>query len=140
MLIIELTEFVKAPQNALWTLLSDVLRRGTFVGYEITEARRATAVAVGPDFRWSEKGTLLGKRYECECGILGWEPPEWLCFGSRDLFHVSYELLPAGDGTRVAYRCELPQTRLERRESMTEICRKSLRTLKQQLEEKAASV
>ena len=139
MLTIELTEVVNAPREALWKVLSNVLRQDEFVAYEINTARQTNAAEPGPEFRWHEKGVLLGKRYDCECCIFGWEPPEWLCFGTRNLFHISYELEPADGGTKVVYRCELPQTRTERSEAITKICRQSLNNLKSKLEQAARS-
>lgn len=134
MLTIELKEFMGVPREALWKVISDVLRQSEFAAYQITEASQSNAAELGPDFRWNEKGVLLGKQYECECRMFGWEPPEWLCFGTRNLFHVSYELEDAAGGTTVLYRCELPQTREEHREAFTALCRQSLGNLKALLE------
>ena len=139
MLIVELSEAVNAPRVTLWEVLADVLRQSDFAAYEISEARQINAAEPGLEFKWHEKGILLDKQYECECCIFGWEPPEWLCFGTRNLFHISYELEANGDGTHIAYRCELPQTREERREVITAICRKSLRNLRLLVERKAGA-
>lgn len=134
MLTIELQNQIAVPPPAVWKTISDVLRQKEFVAYQITDARQSNAADLGPEFKWREQGVLLGRRYECECSIFGWEPPEWLCFGTKNLFHVSYELSPSENGTVVAYRCELPQTPESRREAIEEICRQSLINLKMHLE------
>ena len=135
MLTIELTEEVNAPVETVWSLIADPLRQREFVAYEITEARQTNATDLGPDFRWHEAGVLLGRRYECDCCVFGWEPPQWFCFGTRNLFHVSYELAPTPHGTRIAYRCELPQTPEARRSPFTDLCQNSLRQLKAKAEQ-----
>ncbi len=139
MLTIELSETVNAPRQVVWGVLSNVLRQREYTAYEITEARQTNAAELGPEFRWNEKGVLLGKRYDCECRIFGWEPPEWLCFGTKSLFHISYELEINDGQTMIAYRCELPQTRAERRDAITKICRQSLSNLKAIIERKAVT-
>ena len=139
MLTIELSETVDAPRQTVWQVLSDVLRQREYTAYEITEARQTNAAELGPEFRWNEKGVLLGKRYDCECRIFGWEPPEWLCFGTKSLFHISYELEINDAQTLIAYRCELPQTRQERHQALNQICRQSLGNLKSLLERKATT-
>jgi len=140
MLALELTCRIDVPRTAVWELVSDVRRRREFVAYTITSAEQTNATDLGRYFRWQEKGVLLEKRYECACEVLGWEPPEWICYGSSSLFRVSYELVARCDSgrppesTEVFYGLELPQTRLERREAITAICRQSLQNLKTLLE------
>ena len=138
MLTVEFTEEVGAPLRTVWAVVADVLRQREFVAYEITEARQTNACDLGPDFKWRETGVLLGRRYECDCVVFGWEPPQWFCFGTKNLFHVSYELEPSPTGTRVLYRCELPQTPEARRDAFTDLCRESIRNLKRKLEPAAA--
>jgi hypothetical protein len=130
MLTIELRESIAVPRETLWRIIADVLRQREFVAYQITEARQSNAANPGPEFKWKEQGVLLGKRYECDCGIFAWEPPEWLCFGTKDLFHVSYELSDVPTGTYLAYRCELPQTPEHKRPAFNDLCRQSLVNLK----------
>jgi len=139
MLTIELTEEVAVPPHTVWAVVADVLRQRDFVAYEITEARPTNACDLGPDFKWHETGVLLGRRYECDCVVFGWEPPQWFCFGTKNLFHVSYELEAVGSGTHVVYRCELPQTPDARREAFIDLCRRSLRNLKRKLEAPVSS-
>ena len=134
MLTIEIAQLIAAPGAAVWDLISNVARHHEFTGYEITEVRRTNVAEPGPDFRWSEKGVLLGRRYECDCHVLAWEPPEWFCFGSTNLFHVSFELTPDDRGTRVTYRVELPQTPEARRDAFTQVCRRTVRNLAALLE------
>ena len=134
MLTIEFTEDVGAPLRTVWTVVADVLRQCDFVAYEIAEARQTNACDMGPDFKWHETGVLLGRRYDCDCVVFGWEPPQWFCFGTKDLFHVSYELEAVPSGTRIFYRCELPQTSESRRDAFTDLCRQSVRNLKRKLE------
>ncbi|MFQ5414376.1 MAG: SRPBCC family protein [Phycisphaerae bacterium] len=134
MLSIEISQVVEAPQEKVWALVSAVERHHEFTGYEISEVRQTNVAEPGLDFRWNEKGVLLGKRYECACRVFAWEPPEWFCYGTTNLFHVSYELTPVDQGTEVAYRVELPQTPEIRRDAITEICRHTMRNLKRLLE------
>ena len=145
MLALELTCRIDVPRLAVWELVSDVRRQREFVAHTITSVEQTNATDLGPYFRWQEKGVLLEKRYECACEILGWEPPEWICFGSKNLFRVSYELVAHGgpasppESTEVCYGLELPQTRPERTEPITAICRQSLQNLKTLLELQARS-
>lgn len=134
MLTVELQESVAVPRDKLWRVLAEVLRQKEFVAYHITHARQSNAADLGPEFKWKEQGVLLGRRYDCECCIFAWEPPEWLCFGTKNLFHVSYELTPQGEGTAIGYRCELPQTPDSRRDEFTNLCRQSLLNLRMMLE------
>lgn len=133
MLVIELQETIKAPTEEVWSLVSDVRGHHQFAGYEILEVRQTNVGDLGPDFRWHERGVLLGKRYECECRVFGWEPPEWFCFGTPNLFQVSFELEPVRDGTRLVYRVELPQTPEARHEAIAEVCRDTMRRLRRLL-------
>jgi hypothetical protein len=134
MLTIELQDKFAVPPETAWRTIADVLRQKEFVAYQIAEARQSNSADLGPEFKWKEQGVLLGRRYDCECSIFGWEPPEWLCFGTKNLFHVSYELSASENGTSVVYRCELPQTPESRRDAIEEICRQSLINLKRHLE------
>jgi hypothetical protein len=130
MLIIELSEFLQASIGSIWPIISDPHRQREFAGYQIQETERLNAVSMGPEFRWRELGVLLGKRYECEVQVLGWEPPQWYCFGTPNLFHVSFELEPGEGGTTIRYRVELPETPDERRGPLTEVCRQTMRNLR----------
>lgn len=134
MVTIELTETVAVPRSELWRAVSDVMRQRAFVAYQISDAKPLNECDLGPDFRWKEHGVLLGRRYECECHIFDWDPPEFLCFGTRSLFHVSYELREEGPGTVVDYRCELPQTPDSRRDVFAQVCRQSLQNLRLMVE------
>ncbi len=134
MLTIELQDHFAVTPATAWKTIADVLRQRDYVAYQITHAKQCNASNLGPEFKWKESGVLLGRRYECECCVFGWEPPEWLCFGTKNLFHVSYELAAQDGGTALAYRCELPQTPDSRREALEELCRQSLTNLKMQLE------
>lgn len=139
MLTIEIEERIAASQTELWDVVRDVLRQREFVAYQIVEVRPLNVCDLGPDFRWKEHGVLLGRRYECECSIFAWEPPEWLCFGTKNLFHVSYELTPKRDGsTQINYRCELPQTPTSWYSDFDGLCRKSLLNLKSLVEQRRA--
>jgi hypothetical protein len=129
MLTIEFEEVIDAQDYMVWRTVCDVLRRKDFAAHEISEAKRANSLALGLDFRWIEKGVLLGGRYERECRVLEWEPPQWICFGATDLFHVSYELESMGDRTRVKCRFEFPQASESRRSEAADLCRGSLRKL-----------
>jgi hypothetical protein len=134
MLTIELTETIAAPLPRAWALVSDPLQQHRFTAYEVNRVHQINACDLGPEFQWSEQGVLMGRRYECECGVFGWEPPNWFCFGTRNLFHVSFELDPVEEGTRLLYRVELPQTPDTRRDAFDELCRKTVNRLKQLLE------
>jgi len=137
MLTIELTEVILVPQATLWSVVADVLHQSKFVAYQISKAWQTNAADPGCEFKWNEMGVLLGKRYECECRIFAWEPPAWLSFGTKDLFHISYELDPVPGGTKLAYRCDLPQTPPSRAGAFTELCQQSLHNLKYMLERPA---
>ena len=134
MLTIELTETISAPLQSAWALVSDPHQQHRFTAYEVNHVHQTNASDLGSEFKWSEHGVLLGQRYECECGVFGWEPPNWFCFGTRNLFHVSFELDLIEEGTRLRYRVELPQTPEGRREAFDELCRKTVDRLKQVLE------
>ncbi len=136
MLTIEFREEIASPMRAVWAVVADVLRQREFVAYEISQARQTNACDLGPDFHWHETGVLMGRRYDCDCVVFGWEPPQWFCFGTRNLFHVSYELEAHDVGTSVLYRCELPQTPESRRDDFTSLCRQSFHNLKRKLETK----
>ena len=135
MLALEFTCRIDVPRSVVWELVSDVRRQREFAAYTITSFEQTNATELGPNFRWREQGVLLGKRYDCPCEVLGWEPPEWICFGSKNLFHISYDLvaLTGGDGvdsTEVCHGLELPQARVEHRAVITAVSRQSLRNLK----------
>ena len=134
MLTIELTETIAAPITSAWALVSDPHQQHRFTAYGVNHVRQTNASDLGPEFKWSEQGVLLGRRYECECGVFGWEPPNWFCFGTRNLFHVTFELDPVEKGTRLLYRVELPQTPEARREAFHVVCRTTVDRLKQLLE------
>lgn len=134
MLVVELSQTVRAPRDAVWKAVSALHRQREYVAYEITRFEPTNECDLGPDFCWRETGVLLGKRHECDCHVFGWEPNEWVCFGSKDLFHVSYAIEADGDATRIEYRVELPQTPELRRPAFTALCRQSLGNLKALIE------
>ncbi len=139
MLTIELTETIAAPLPSAWALVSDPREQHRFTAYGVNHVQQTNASDLGPEFKWSEQGVLLGKRYECECGVFAWEPPNWFCFGTRNLFHVSFELDAVEEGVRLLYRVELPQTPEGRRDAFAELCRETIDRLKRLLESEAHS-
>ena len=140
MLALEFTCRIDVPRSVVWELVSDVRRQHEYMAHSISSIVQTNATDLGPDFRWREQGVLLGRRYDCACEIVGWEPPDWVCFGSKNLFHVSYELVASHgeaqrpEGTAVSCGLELPQTGVERRDAIAVIGRQSLQNLKALLE------
>ncbi len=130
MLIIERSKTIQSPLDRLWKIVSNPFRQRDFVAYKIISATKTNAADVGPDILWHEKGVLLGRRYDCECKVFGWEPPQWYCFGTRELFHVSFELEPNEKDIKLLYRVELPQTPDERHGPLTEVCDRTVSKLK----------
>jgi hypothetical protein len=129
-LTIELSNVLRAPLADLWSLISDPQRQASFVGYEITFTEPIRTTRLGPEYRWIERGFLLGRPYDCEIRVLGWEPPQWFCFGTPNLFQVSYELDDHAEGTALRYRVELPRTHLELESALTDVSRHTLSNLK----------
>lgn len=137
MLTIELKEVIAAGPEAVWRLVVDPHRQHEYVGYSVAGVQPQNACGFGPEYRWKERGVLLGKRYDCDVRVLGWEPPQWFCFGTQNLFHISFELARVGEGTELSYRVELPQSPEQHREAINEVCRVTVRNLKSLLESQA---
>ena len=140
MLSVELNQQIDAPIDEVWSTIADPLRRGDFTGHEITLAEQSGTAPIGPNFRWREQGALLGRRYQCECRMFGWEPIDWLCFGSRFLFQISYKLVPTDEGTRLIFGCEFPLVEGIPRSAFTNLWTRSLRSLKQIVESDACLI
>ena len=130
MLVVEVSERLEVGHERLWALISDVRRLREFAAWEIASSKATNVCDLGLEFRWHERGVLLGKRYECDCKVFGWEPPTWVCFGTKNLFHVSYELEPSGSGTTLELRVEWPHVPKARRDEYAELCRKTMKNLK----------
>jgi hypothetical protein len=134
MLVVEVQQEVRAHRADVWHVVADVRRQPEYVGYGISLISPTTATDMGLEYQWRECGVILGKPYDCQCRVFGWEPPEWVCFGSKDVFHVSFELTPRGTATLITYRVELPQARREARERVQMICRRTLSNLRTVIE------
>lgn len=137
MLIIEQLAEVEANVDHLWSIVADPFQQERYVAYDIHRVEQRRPCDIGPQFEWRESGVLLGKRYEAECKMLGWEPKQWLCFGSQNLFHVSFEMTEASSGCAVRYRVELPQTAEQHRGALEKVCRQTLSRLKRLAEQGA---
>jgi uncharacterized protein YndB with AHSA1/START domain len=130
MLTIELAEVVGAPPAALWQVVTSPHRQHEYVAYAVLGVTPQNECSFGPEYRWKETGVLLGRRYECDVQVLAFEPPHWVCYGTPNLFHVSFELEPAAVGTSLTYRVEFPQTPEKHRDSLAEVCRATIERLK----------
>jgi len=139
MLVVELTEHIKAPIERIWELVANPHRQHEFVSYRVISTRQINAADLGCEYAWNEQGILLGKRYDCDCRVFGWEPPQWYCFGTPKLFQVSFELEADDQGTKLLYRVELPQTQEQKRDPYDELCNRTIRQIKVLIEGKATS-
>ncbi len=130
MLTIELAEQIGAAPAAVWQVVTAPVRQHEYVGYDVLGVTPLNSCSFGPEYRWRETGVLLGRRYECDVQVLAYEPPCWVCFGTPNLFHISFDLEPGPSGTSLAYRVELPQATEHHRQRIEEVCRLTLGRLK----------
>ncbi|MBK5288541.1 MAG: SRPBCC family protein [Acidimicrobiia bacterium] len=103
----EVTVHMNATPEAIWALVSDVTKIGSYSPetFEAEWLDGATGPAVGVRFRGHVKRNQKGPIYWSECFITECEENRLFTFGvgkaGKALNTWSYRLTPAGDGTDV---------------------------------------
>jgi hypothetical protein len=110
------TLHMQAPPDAVWDLVSDVTRIGSYSPetFEAEWLDGATGPAVGAKFRGHVKRNGRGPVYWSECVVTDSVPGSAFGFdvvvGPRTLNHWEYAIVPAGDGSDVTESFRLTPT------------------------------
>ena len=110
------TLHMQAPPQAVWDLVSDVTRIGSYSPetFEAEWLDGATGPAVGAKFRGHVKRNGRGPVYWSECAVTDSVPGTVFGFdvvmGARTLNHWEYAIVPAGDGCDVTESFRLTPT------------------------------
>jgi hypothetical protein len=105
-----------APPDAIWELVSDVTRIGSYSPetFEAEWLDGATGPAVGAKFRGHVKRNGKGPIYWSTCTVIASEPGREFAFGVGEpgspLNTWRYRLEPRGDGTDVTESFQLANT------------------------------
>ena len=111
-----MTVHIDAPPVAIWELVSDVTRIGSYSPetFEAEWLDDATGPAVGARFRGHVKRNGKGPIYWTTCTVIASEPGREFAFGvgepGKALNTWRYRLEPSGDGTDVTESFELANT------------------------------
>ena len=110
------TVHMDAPADAIWDLVSDVTRIGSYSPetFEAEWLEGATGPVVGAKFRGHVKRNEKGPTYWTTCTVTVADPGREFAFGvgtgDTPLNVWSYRLEPAGEGTDVTESFELAPT------------------------------